>query len=211
MNRLALLTAAALLSAGSAQAVTSTAGFLEIDDPNDKATIDIQFFAVSSVEDIEFQFDIRDFLSPPQTKNLAAHLWTVDGAGNLVSILASGSSAGTAGFHMDRFGPDQLAIGNYAFVVGTETLDMAEFPPFQMDANTPAGLPFVEYEISSAIGQNALAYTCSLAGNLNGTVTQTGSGPCQLPQSQVSEPGTLAAMGGGLALAGLVRARRRHT
>jgi hypothetical protein len=185
------------------------AGFLEIDDPNDKATIDIQFFAVSSVEDIEFQFDIRDFLDPPMTDNLAAHLWSVDGVGNLVNKIASGDNGGTASFNLDRFGGDQLAIGNYAFVVGTLNLGMNEFPPFQMDANTPAGVPFVEYEISTTTGQNAIVYTCILAGNLDGSVTQTGSGPCQLPTA-ASEPGTLAAMGGGLALAGLMAMRRRR-
>ncbi|MCA8928649.1 MAG: hypothetical protein KDC18_11310 [Alphaproteobacteria bacterium] len=211
MNRIGpIAAAAALFAAGSAQAVTQTAGYLEIDDANDKATIDIQFFTVSSVEDIEFQFDIRDFLDQPMTDTLAARLWSVDGAGNLVAALASADNGGMGSFHMDRFGADRLAIGNYAFVVGTLNLAMTEFPPFQVDAGTPAGIPFVEYEISTTTGQHALAYTCILEGNLDGTVTQTGAGPCQLPQA-AAEPGTLAAMGGGLALAGLVAVRRRMT
>ena len=209
MKRLALLAIAGLMTAGSAQAVTQTAGFLEIDDPNDKATIDIQFFAISNVEDVEFQFDIRDFLLAPASENLAAHLWTVDGAGNLVSKIASGDNGGAATFNIDRFGGDQLAIGNYAFVVGTLNLGMNEFPPFQMDAGTPAGVAHVEYEISSVVGQNAVAYTCILAGNLDGTVTQTGAGPCLLPTA-TSEPGTLAAIGGGLAMASLLAIRRRR-
>lgn len=213
MNRVALFTAAALLSAGSAQAVTQTAGFLEIDDPNDKATIDINFFSISNVEDVEFQFDIRSGVDPLSTETLAAHLWSVN-AGNLETPIASGMTpAGVFGFHMDRFGADQLAVGDYAFVVGTKDLGMMEFPPFQMDPATPAGIGFVEYEISTTTGEFALTHTCQIAGNLDGTTTKSVFGPgteCNLPTATASEPGTLAAMGGGLALAGLVWARRRH-
>ena len=214
MNRVALLTAAALLSAGSAQAVTQTAGFLEIDDPNDKATIDINFFSISNVEDVEFQFDIRSGIDPLATETLAAHLWSVDAGGNLDALIASEMTpAGMYGFHMNRFGADQLAVGDYAFVVGTKDLGTMEFPPFQMDAATPAGITFVEYEISTTTGENALAHTCQIAGNLDGTTTKnvfSMGTQCNVPTAKASEPGTLAAMGGGLAFAGLVWARRRQ-
>jgi|GEM_PF-5753208 len=214
MNRIALMTAAALFAAGSAQAVTQTAGFLEIDDPTDTATIDINFFSLSNMEDVEFQFDIRTGLGPLSTETLAAHLWSVDAGGNLDTLIASEMTpAGVFDFHMDRFGGDQLAAGDYAFVVGTKDLATTEFPPLQIDPATPTGITYVEYEISTTTGENALLHTCQLAGNLNGTVTQNvylPGTPCNLPSATASEPGTLAAMGGGLALAGLVALRRRR-
>jgi len=104
-------------------------------------------------------------------------------------------------------------VGDYAFVVGTKDLGMMEFPPFQMDAATPAGIGFVEYEISTTTGENALTHTCQIAGNLDGTTTKnvfSMGTQCDVPAAKVGEPGTLAGMGGGLALAGLVWARRRH-
>lgn len=215
MNRMALLTAAILLHAGSAQAVVQTSGLLEIDDPASTATIDMQFFSIANVEDVEFQFDLRPVGDPLSSETLAAHLWTVDAGGMIDMLLASGSTApGAFTFTIDRFAADQLPVGDYAFVVGTKDLAANEFPPFQIDLATPSGLvpSLVEYEISTVIGQNALTYTCAIEGNLDGTTSKTvfvAGTACAAPQTAVSEPGALPVLVGGLALAAFVSARAR--
>lgn len=215
MRRVFPLTVAVLLHAGSAQAVVQTAGFLEIDDPAHRATIDMQFFSISNVEDVEFQFDIRAAGAPLSTETLAARLWTVDAAGAIGALIGSGSTApGAFTFTINRFGGDQLPAGGYVFVVGTKDLAPDEFPPFQTDPATPSGLSpsLVEYEISTVTGQNALAYTCVIEGNLDGTTSKTvfvGGTQCALPQTAVSEPGALPVIVGGLALAAFVSARSR--
>ena len=215
MNRMALLTVAILLQAGTAQAVVQTSGFLEIDDPTQAATIDMQFFSISNVEDVEFQFDIRAVGDPLSSETLAAHLWTVDAGGMIDMLLASGSTApGAFTFSIDRFAADQLPVGHYAFVVGTKELEADEFPPLQIDSATPSGLvpSLVEYEISTLVGQNALSYACAIEGNLDGTTSKTVFVPgtaCAAPQAAVSEPGALPLLVGGLALAGLVSGRAR--
>ncbi len=213
IKRVALVFVATLLATASAHAVTQTAGFLEIDDPNDKATIDMNFFSISNVEDVEFQFDIRVLGNPLSTETLAANLWSVDASGDIDMQIASAETApGVFSFHMDRFGADQLAVGDYVFIVSTRQLGLNEFPPFQMDPLTPSGLmpSTVEYEISTTTGENALRYTCQIAGNLNGTTTKSvfvGGTNCTVPRA-VSEPGLMATLG-GLALVGMLAARRR--
>lgn len=215
MNRAIPLTLAVLLHAGAAQAVVQTAGFLEIDDGAQRATIDLQFFSISNVEDVEFQFDIRSAGDPLTIETLAAYLWTVDASGAPLALIDSGSTApGAFSFTINRFGADQLPVGNYVFVVGTQDLAPDEFPPFQTDLATPIGLnpPLVSYEISTVTGQDALTYTCVIEGGLDGSTTKTvfvGGTQCALPQAAVSEPGVLSLMAGGLALAGFVCARAR--
>lgn len=205
---LAAPVAALALAAPPAGAVVSTSGVIEVDDALNASTLDVQYFSLSGpVTDGDFLVNV---VSPGPDDNIAAALYDLTGGGAFTPLLAIESGApGLDSFTITR----SLGIGDYAFVVGLFELLPNEFPPLQIDPNTPSGIGAIEYEISIIGFDGEVGFTCRRAGNLDGSQSVdvfVSGAACPPPPAEVDAPATAGLLFAGLAGVGGILARRRR-
>jgi hypothetical protein len=205
-----LALAGLLLAAPEARAVVLTSGIVEVDDALDRSTIDIQYFDISApAVNADFLVNV---VAPTAADNIAAALFALGAGGDFSLIEIESGAPGLDSFVLTN----TLGIGSYAFVVGLFELSLGEFPPFQTDPNTPAGVSSIEYEISITGFDDRVSFTCRRQGNLDGSEDFEAFVPGAFcpppPPAVVDEPAAAWLLLAGLAgLGGLVRGRGRSS
>ncbi|MEO0411878.1 MAG: hypothetical protein AAF221_08585 [Pseudomonadota bacterium] len=178
--------------AAPAHAITQTSGFVETSGVN--STIDLWYFTLDFDLITGVQVDPRAGVDPLTTENVSVLLYENDGVGGLGSLLAqAGAPAPLPGNARVELA---LTAGDYVVALSAFDLLPAEVgSPFQSDSTVPLSF---EYELTlDQAGGNDARFTCSVAGNLDGSFTRADStfdqsANCRIPAAQINEAPSLA-------------------
>lgn len=196
--------AAAMACAPVAEAVIVEQGEIETDGVS--STIDLWFFSLPLAADTVIVVSPLS-VGPPLTglENPQLLVYSNDGSLDAADFIAGADD--TIGL-TPQLTLNNLAAGDYVFVVGAFDVDIGQFGPTQTDALSTMGFVY-ELGISDA-GGNEGALTCVLEGQLGGSFARRvlSVDNCIEP-TQASEPAAFGLIGVGLVALAAYRSRRR--
>jgi hypothetical protein len=196
--------AAATVFGSAAQAVIVAQGEIETDGVSN--TIDLWFFSLAVASDTVIVVSPLS-VGPPLTgfENPQLLVYVNDGSLDAADFVAGADD--TIGL-TPQLTLNNLAAGDYVFVVGASDIGVGQFGPTQTDALSTMGFVY-ELGISDQ-GGNEGALTCVLEGQLGGGFARSvlSVDNCVEP-TQAAEPATFGLLGLGLVALGTLRTRRR--
>ncbi len=203
------LTCASIFAASTpALAINQTSGVIEVAGQN--ATVDLWYFTINGAVPLLTGVQADPIGGPFTTEDMGLLLYREVGGTFGAFLGADGAPGGVRNARIQL----NLDPGDYIAVVSSTTLSPGEFGPFQTDPDVSIAM---DYELTlDQAGGNDSSYTCSIEGNLNGTFSVDKNlqvsptvADCQVPQSSVPAPGSLALLLSGLVAAGFLRRRAR--
>jgi len=209
VSLLAGVPCAAILAASTpALAINLVAGTIDV--LGQDATVDLWFFTITGGAPLLTGIQADPIGGPFTTEDMGLLLYREIGGSFGALLGADGAPGGARNARIEL----NLDPGDYIAVVSSTTLSPGEFGPTQ---NDPGVSILMNYELTlDQAGGNSSLYSCTIQGDLNGTfsvnknpqVSPTAA-DCQLPQSSVPVPGSMALLVPGIVAVGSLRRRKR--
>lgn len=205
VRRFVLPIALAVVALGAPRAEAVIIEMGEIESDGVSTTIDRWYFTIDAAGSFEIQLVVLPTEVPLPDSRSALKIYRDDGALDAGDFLVGDD--GTAFGDPARVS-QSFETGAYVLIAADYDLAIGEFGPIQTDAESSEGWL---YEFASAGGGDALTLTCTIFGNLDGSVTtQLRAGRCPSAPAEISEPAALSLFGAGLLGLGALRAERRR-